>query len=331
MRSRVGVGHLAATGAVLAPLLVMPLPGGGASAAPALSADWALCDRAIQVVERAARTPPKLLHAIGLVESGRFDETSRLVSPWPWTINAGGQGQFFSTRQEAIDAAQTLQARGIRSIDVGCMQVNLLQHPDAFPSLDLAFDPQINVTYAARFLGQLHGRLGDWPQAAAAYHSQTPAIGAAYQRRVMAIWPLAPAFVSRQAIAPESAAAIGSAIYTPEFARRLAQDAADRAARDAGLTPRARGDSLPTRSPGIYTPEFAARRARDEAERARRLASVHGTTPSPDAGTVASWAGADPRARRHAVRDHHAAARWQPSGDHRGRLVPQDGRGSDAS
>ena len=31
--------------------------------------------------------------------------------------------------------------RGVRLMDVGCMQVNLQMHPDAFPSLDAAFDP----------------------------------------------------------------------------------------------------------------------------------------------------------------------------------------------
>ena len=41
------------------------------------------------------------------------------------------------------------RAQGARSIDVGCMQVNLLHHADAFASLEQAFDPVANARYAA--------------------------------------------------------------------------------------------------------------------------------------------------------------------------------------
>jgi hypothetical protein len=66
------------------------------------------------------------------------------------------------------------------------MQVNLMNHPNAFASLDEAFDPGANAHYAARFLNALYAASGSWVQATAAYHSETPAIGADYQRRVMA-------------------------------------------------------------------------------------------------------------------------------------------------
>jgi hypothetical protein len=113
-----------------------------------------------------------------------------MVVPWPWTINAEGVGSFFATKADAIAAVQMLQARGVRSIDVGCLQVNLRQHPDAFVSLDQAFDPNVNARYAAGLLKSLFGQVGSWPLAAAAYHSQTPTIGAAYQRQVLAEWAM---------------------------------------------------------------------------------------------------------------------------------------------
>ena len=72
----------------------------------------------------------------------------RRVHPWPWTINAEGQGLFYDTKAQAVAAVRALQARGVRSIDVGCMQVNLMHHPDAFPTLEQAFDPQTNAAYA---------------------------------------------------------------------------------------------------------------------------------------------------------------------------------------
>jgi hypothetical protein len=147
------------------------------------------CRNAIEDTERALGIPDQLLAAIGRVESGREDPLTHRVSPWPWTINAEGRGAVFETKEAAIAAVQDLQARGVRSIDVGCLQVNLMHHPEAFASLDIAFDPAANAGYAGRFLSQLYGRIGDWSAAAAAYHSMTPEVGAEYQRKVMAVWP----------------------------------------------------------------------------------------------------------------------------------------------
>ncbi len=145
------------------------------------------CLQAIAAAERAQRTPPKLMRAIGVVESGRPDPRTGAVQPWPWTINAEGQGRFFDSKADAVAAVRALQARGVRSVDVGCMQVNLMHHPTAFASLEEAFDPAANAAYAARFLSALHHDLGDWPRATAAYHSQTEMLGADYARKVMAV------------------------------------------------------------------------------------------------------------------------------------------------
>lgn len=127
------------------------------------------------------------MHAIGVVESGRQDELGGRTA-WPWTINAEGRGAYFDTKAEAIAAVTALRARGVRSIDVGCMQVNLMYHPDAFTSLDDAFDPASNTRYAARFLQRLFAQTGTWPAAAAGYHSLNPELGGPYGRKVVAIW-----------------------------------------------------------------------------------------------------------------------------------------------
>jgi hypothetical protein len=147
------------------------------------------CRLAIQAAEKARGIPDQLLAAIAHVESGRRDPATGTIKPWPWTINVEGQGYVYNTKAEAIAAVQQMQAAGKRSIDVGCMQVNLMHHPDAFASLDLAFDPLTNAQYAARFLTQLFAGTADWSRAAAAYHSATPELGADYQRKVLAVWP----------------------------------------------------------------------------------------------------------------------------------------------
>jgi hypothetical protein len=146
------------------------------------------CRQAIRMAERAAAIPEHLMAAIARVESGRVDAQG-VVHPWPWTINAEGVGHYYETKAEAIAAVRTLQARGVKSIDVGCMQVNLMFHPDAFASLEVAFDPAANARYAASFLRRLNDQTGNWTKATAAYHSATPELGNAYERRVSAALP----------------------------------------------------------------------------------------------------------------------------------------------
>ena len=153
----------------------------------AASQDSKLCQRAVVAAEFGARVPARLLEAISKVESGRPDEAGRLKA-WPWTINAEGEGHFYATKAQAIAAVREFQGRGVQSIDVGCMQVNLFHHPRAFASLDRAFDPYENARYAGQFLNELYLQLRSWTQATAAYHSQTPALAEPYQRRVMEQW-----------------------------------------------------------------------------------------------------------------------------------------------
>ncbi len=150
---------------------------------PAPGTPFDACDRAIAAAERGI--PAKLLPAISRVESGRLDAATGRVRAWPWTINVEGVGHFFDTKEQAIAEVSALQAKGVRSIDVGCMQVNLMHHATAFPSLDAAFEPATNAAYAARFLSALYGKFKDWNLATAAYHSQDPVRGEEYQRLVL--------------------------------------------------------------------------------------------------------------------------------------------------
>ena len=143
------------------------------------------CLAAASATERGKALPQALLGAIGRVESGRWDPVAHGVAPWPWTVNAQGAGRMFASAQQAIAYVMSLQAHGVRSIDVGCFQVNLLYHPAAFLSLDQAFDPGANAAYAADFLSRLHSRSGSWEQAVGDYHSQSPSRGEPYRRRVL--------------------------------------------------------------------------------------------------------------------------------------------------
>lgn len=144
------------------------------------------CSSAILRAEQTYRIPAGMLLAIGKVESGRPDSITKLTRPWPWTANAQGQGMFFESANSATDWVRRQQQGGILSIDVGCMQVNLSQHPNAFQSLEEAFDPVRNASYAARFLLTLYQATGNWLTAIGFYHSQTTALAEPYRKRVQA-------------------------------------------------------------------------------------------------------------------------------------------------
>ena len=148
------------------------------------------CDRAAKRAEAKWHLPPGLLAAIGVVESGRGGLGSALPVAWPWTINAGGRGLSLSSKEVAVAAVRAFQMAGVQMIDIGCFQVDLFFHPQAFATLDAAFDPDANADAAARILTRSH--LGSsWQTAVALYHSAVPARGRQYLRHVELTWPQA--------------------------------------------------------------------------------------------------------------------------------------------
>lgn len=143
-----------------------------------------LCAQQFKQQEQAKGIPPQVLAAIANTESGRWSKALGMVVPWPWTINAEGQGFYFDSKAEAIRKVRSLQAQGVKSIDVGCMQISMKHHPNAFANLDQAFEPRYNVGYAAKFLRSNYDDIGNWSGAIGAYHSRTPMYGNKYKARV---------------------------------------------------------------------------------------------------------------------------------------------------
>lgn len=146
------------------------------------------CVQAAATAEQRYGLPAHLLLAIGLVESGQRDPGSGQRTPWPYSADAGGSDYIMHSGAEAATVVGFLRERGIASIDVGCFQVNLHYHPEAFASLDQAFDPVANADYAARFLRVLFAQGASWGWAIGAYHSADPALGGPYRDRVLAAW-----------------------------------------------------------------------------------------------------------------------------------------------
>ena len=152
-------------------------------AAPALD-----CRRMVGAAERQYRIPAQLLAALALTESGHWDAGQGAFVAWPWSVYAQGRGRHFADPSAAVAAVRALSAKGVRNIDVGCMQVNLHYHPDAFTDLDEALNPAANIDYAARLLRRLYRQHRSWTQAVAHYHSSTKALNMPYRRKVMKLW-----------------------------------------------------------------------------------------------------------------------------------------------
>jgi soluble lytic murein transglycosylase-like protein len=168
------------------------------------------CEDAGRAAEQQYNLPVGLLSAIGRVESGRWDPALSRTVPWPWAIDVAGSSRLLANKQEAVDQTTALRGGGAHNIDVGCFQISLLHHPTAFTNLEQAFDPAANADYAARFLTELHARYGNWPDAVAAYHSATTALGVPYRQAVYARWSGAPADAA--ALAPRNVEPV--TIYT---------------------------------------------------------------------------------------------------------------------
>jgi soluble lytic murein transglycosylase-like protein len=113
-----------------------------------------------------------------------------------------------------------LRAKGVENIDVGCMQVNLYYHGDAFETLKQAFDPAANVAYAAEFLLDLREERGSWTRAIGDYHSQTPRYSGPYRLKVFRAWRKA----KKAAYAEERRARQARRQFTRELAGYLRDD-----------------------------------------------------------------------------------------------------------
>ena len=145
----------------------------------------AQCATAITAAEARYGTAPGLLSAIARAESGRPVPPLKDLQPWPWAINADNAAYYFDSKAAAVAWTQQALARGVRQIDVGCMQINLQSHPTAFRNIDEAFDPSANADFAAHFLLQLRDDAsGNWYLATGWYHSRTPELAEPYRQRV---------------------------------------------------------------------------------------------------------------------------------------------------
>lgn len=185
------MGHRTTWTPSLAPrrlLFLMMILMAFAMATPAYGSVRTVCATHAAAHEQANRIPKGLVLAVALAESGRWLAEDQKTKPWPWTVTSGKDSFYLPTKDAAIAKVRELKAGGRTNIDVGCMQINLHYHPNAFASLDEAFDPNSNVAYGTKFLKELRMKTRSWGKATAFYHSQTPARGNAYRSKVYKFW-----------------------------------------------------------------------------------------------------------------------------------------------
>lgn len=155
---------------------------------PAAADDSLLCLKETVRQEKRERIQTNLLSAIALVESGRYSKKYPSGIAWPWTVTAEGRGKFYDTKEQALAAIRELQSQGVENIDVGCMQINLKYHPEAFKGIEDAIDPAKNVAYAADFLKRNYQETKSWGEAATRYHSKTVHKAFRYEDKLLETW-----------------------------------------------------------------------------------------------------------------------------------------------
>ncbi|RUS67423.1 hypothetical protein CUZ56_01368 [Saezia sanguinis] len=134
---------------------------------------------AYQLAAQEAGIPSIVLYAVALQESGTM--VNGKLRPWPWTLNVGGQGRFFSTREAACkDLTYALKNTSSKRIDVGLGQINVGYHGHRVNTPCELLNPYLNLKIASTILLEQHKSGQDWLITMGRYHS--PANGTAAAR-----------------------------------------------------------------------------------------------------------------------------------------------------
>jgi hypothetical protein len=150
----------------------------------------ALCEDAARYASQSTGVPLSVLRAVALAETGqtKFDKSN--YSAWPWTVQSGNMGHWFDNENAAVQFVQTLMAEQRTNIDIGCFQLNMRWHGQAFQSLNDMFSPRNNALYAAQFLQKLYSQTGEWRAAVGRYHSSDGDRAEAYVLRLKRLYEL---------------------------------------------------------------------------------------------------------------------------------------------
>ena len=123
-----------------------------------------------QKIATENKVPSAVLYAVALAESGQRLRTGKF-KPWPWTLNVAGVPRRYPTRKAAWKGLTYFLRQGIKSIDVGLMQVNWRYHHRKLGTPWQALEPFNNTRTGARILSEEYKKTGVWQKAIGRYHS----------------------------------------------------------------------------------------------------------------------------------------------------------------
>lgn len=123
--------------------------------------------------------PSGLLLAISQVES----------SLQPWAVNLNGKSYYPETRKGAERLLLNKDGTHRKGhTAVGCMQLAVRWHKQAFETSYHMLEPAANVDYGAKFLKSLYKRYGSWKEAIKHYHGGTVLENKVYFTKVKRRW-----------------------------------------------------------------------------------------------------------------------------------------------
>lgn len=131
---------------------------------------------------------PSILYAIAMQESGRFDQETELLKPWPWVLNVDGKGHYFDDMTEVWNALAGILQEDPKHVGIGLVQVTWPFNPDILWDPYTALDPGTNLMLGAMILRDCYDRLGDWWRAVGCYHSPTPKLAVGYRQQIYRHW-----------------------------------------------------------------------------------------------------------------------------------------------
>ncbi len=114
--------------------------------------------------------PTTIFYAVALAESGHKIKVGR-YRPWPWTLNVAGIPRRYPTRNAAYNGLIFFLQQGVKSIDIGIMQINWRYHHNKLGTPWHALEPIHNTRTGARILNDEYKKTGEWKQAIGRYHS----------------------------------------------------------------------------------------------------------------------------------------------------------------
>ena len=119
--------------------------------------------------------PTVILYAVALTESATKIKKSKIkpghYKPWPWTLNVSGVPRRYQTRKAAYKGLMYFLQQGVKSVDIGIMQINWRYHHKELGTPWQALEPIHNTRTGARILRDEYKISGEWKQAIGRYHS----------------------------------------------------------------------------------------------------------------------------------------------------------------